>query len=59
MDGADYWPMAREYLIWNATVASLQFWAADLNMITLCTAIEEVYLAFFYTVINLHTTSAI
>ena len=49
MDVADYWPMAREYSIWNATVASLQFWTADLNMITLGTAIEEVYSAFFYT----------
>ena len=24
-DAADYWPMAREYLIWNATLAFLQF----------------------------------
>ena len=49
MDIADYWPMAREYFIWNATVASLQFWTADLNLITLSTAIEEVYSTFFYT----------
>ena len=49
MDIADYWPMAREYLIWNATVASLQFWTADLDMNTLSTTIEEVYSAFFYT----------
>ena len=49
MDIADYWLMAREYLIWNTTVASLQFWTADLNTITLSTTIEEVYLAFFYT----------
>ena len=41
--------MARVYSIWNATVASLQFWTADLDMITLGTAIEEVYSAFFYT----------
>ena len=47
MDIADYWPMAREYSIWNATIASLQFWTADLDMITLGTTIEEVYLAFF------------
>ena len=26
MDTTDYWPMAREYSIWNATIASLQFW---------------------------------
>ena len=49
MDAADYWLMAREYLIWNATIASLQFWTADLNPITLSTATEEVYLTFFYT----------
>ena len=41
--------MAREYLIWNATVTSLQFWTTDLNMITLSTTIEQVYSAFFYT----------
>ena len=49
MDIADYWMMAREYSIWNAAIASLQFWTADLDMITLSTTIEEVYLAFFYT----------
>ena len=49
MDVADYWLMAREYLIWNATIASLQFWTADPDMITLGTAIEEVYSVFFYT----------
>ena len=49
MDITDYWPMAREYSIWNATIASLQFWTADLNMITLSTAIEEVSSAFLYT----------
>ena len=49
MDAADYWPMVREYLIWNATIASLQFWTADLNMLTLGSAIEEVYSTFFYT----------
>ena len=30
------------------TVASLQFWTADLNPITLGIATEEVYSAFFY-----------
>ena len=49
MDATDYWPIAREYLIWNATVASLQFWTADLDTLTLSNAIEEVYSAFFYT----------
>ena len=49
MNATDYWPMAREYLIWNATIASLQFWTADLNMHTLSDAIEEVYSVFFYT----------
>ena len=31
MNVTDYWPMAREYSIWNATVAALQFWTADLK----------------------------
>ena len=48
MNAADYWPMARQYLIWNATVASLQFWTADLDMLTLSNTIA-VYSAFFYT----------
>ena len=25
------WPMAREYSVWNATVAALQFWTDDLE----------------------------
>ena len=49
MDVADYWLMAREYSIWNAAIASLQFWTADLDLITLGTATEEVYSAFFHT----------
>ena len=48
MNIADYWPMAREYLIWNAAVASLQFWTANLDLVTLSIATEEVYSAFFY-----------
>ena len=48
MNIADYWLMAREFLIWNATVASLQFWTADLNPGTLSIATEEVYSTFFY-----------
>ena len=48
MNVADYWPMAREYCIWNAAIASLQFWTADLNPVTLGSATEEVYSAFFY-----------
>ena len=49
MDATDYWPMAREYLVWNAAIAALQFWTADLNAHTLSSTIEEVYSAFFYT----------
>ena len=48
MNIADYWPMAREYLIWNAAIASLQFWTADLDPVTLNIATEEVYSEFFY-----------
>ena len=48
MDTRDYWPMAREYSIWNATIASLQFCTADLDPVTLCRATEQVYTTFFY-----------
>ena len=44
MDAADYWPTAREYSIWNAAIASLQFWTADLDPDTL----GRVYTTFFY-----------
>ena len=40
MNDADYWPMAREYLIWNAAVAALQFWTADLKAHVLSSTIE-------------------
>ena len=49
MNTADYWSLAREYLIWNATVAALQFWTADLEAHVLSSTIEQVYNAFFYT----------
>ena len=49
MDIADYWWMAREYSIWNAVIASLQLWTADLDTIILGTDKEEVHSAFFYT----------
>ena len=35
METAEYWPMAWEYGIWNTAIASLQFWAEDLNPVTL------------------------
>ena len=40
--------MAGEYSIWNAAIALLQFWTADLNPVTLGRTMEEVYSAFFY-----------
>ena len=40
--------MAREYLVWNAAIAALQFWTADLKAHALSSTIEEVYVAFFY-----------
>ena len=49
METAEYWPMACEYSIWNAAIASLQFWAEDLNPITLGIASECVYTTFFWT----------
>ena len=48
MDTADYWLMAREYSIWNATIASLQFWTEDLDPVTLGRATECVYTTYFY-----------
>ena len=39
--------MTREYSIWNAAIASLQFWTADLDPVTLSMATEEVYSVFF------------
>ena len=48
MNITDYWPMAREYSVWNATEAALQFWTADLEAHVLSSAIEHVYNAFFY-----------
>ena len=50
MNVADYWLMAREYSIWNVTIASLQFWTANLHPITLGIMTEEVYSAFFYSI---------
>ena len=49
MDTADYWLMAREYSIWNATIASLQLWTEDLDPVTLGRAAECLYTTFFYT----------
>ena len=42
MNATDYWPLAREYLIWNATVAALQFWTADLEAHVLSSATEQI-----------------
>ena len=49
MDAVDYWLMAQEYSIWNATIALLQFWTEDLNPVTLGIDTEHVYTTFFYT----------
>ena len=48
MNTSDYWPMAREYSIWNTAVPALQFWTADLEVHVLSSAIDQVYNAFFY-----------
>ena len=48
MNTTDYWLMAREYSIWNATIASLQFWIEDLDPVTLGRVTECVYTTFFY-----------
>ena len=41
--------VAREYSIWNATIASLQFWAEGLNPVTLSIASKCIYTTFFWT----------
>ena len=48
MNATDYWPMAREYSVWNAAVAALQFWTADLKTHILTSTIDKVFNAFFY-----------
>ena len=48
MDATDYWLMVREYSIWNAARASLQFWTVDLDPVTLGRATEQVCTTFFY-----------
>ena len=48
MNTRDHWPMAREYSVWNAAVAALQFWRANLKAHVLSSAIEQVYNAFIY-----------
>ena len=48
MNVTDYWPMARKYSVWNATVAALQFWTADLKGNVLSSANKQVYNALFY-----------
>ena len=49
METAEYWLMACKYAIWNAAIASLQFWAEELDLITLGIASEHVYTTFFWT----------
>ena len=48
MNPVDYYSMAREYSILNATAAALQFWTVDLKAHVLSSTIEQVYNAFFY-----------
>ena len=48
MNATDYWPMTREYSVWNTAIAALQFWTADLKAHVLSSTIEEVCTAFFY-----------
>ena len=41
--------MACKYAIWNTAIASLQFWAEDLDPITPAIASECIYTTFFWT----------
>ena len=49
MDTAHYWPMACKYTIWNVAITSLQFWAEDLDPVTLGITSECIYTTFFWT----------
>ena len=49
MNATEYWLLAREYSMWNATVAALQFWTAYFEPHILSSTIEQVYTAFLYT----------
>ena len=40
MDATHHWPFAGGHSIWNAAVAALQFWMADLEPQNLINAIE-------------------
>ena len=59
MNPVNYWPMAREYSVWNAAIAALQFWTADLEAHILRSAIEQVYNAFFLFQFYIHTMPAV
>ena len=48
METAEYWLIAHKYAIWNAAITALQFWAEDLDPITLDIASEHVYITFFW-----------
>ena len=48
MGPIDYLPMARKHSVWNAAVAALPFWTADLEAHVLSSTIEQVDNAFFY-----------
>ena len=48
IDPSQYWPFTHVYSIWNATVAALQFWMADLKPHILSNVKEGVHAAFFY-----------
>ena len=58
MNVTDYWPMPREYWVWNATVAVLQFWTVyntffcTTSMHLLCQQPEEVLFSHFMTMLN-------
>ena len=40
--------MAKEYSVWNAAVAALQFWTVDLKAHILSSATDQVFNAFLY-----------
>ena len=59
MDPVNYWPMAREYSVWNTAIAALKFWIADLKAHILSSTIEQVYIGFSVPLLHICYTSSL
>ena len=59
MHVTDYWPMAKEYSVWNGAVAAFQFWTADLKAHVLSSTFDQVYNAFFILDLHIYCASSL